>query len=309
MMGKERNMKKRTLFVIFGVVMGTWGCSFSAGTIATPTPGQADEVGTVVAATLQAFTPAPTESIATQPASSPAATQEGGIPVSYEGVSLVLPGTVAESVNTEKMTAVEANTDAPWNVAPTHLRFSLTGYALQDRFHEPRIFVYPAAEYAQSNPAAAEQIERLRKIAAGAPMLEETLPIIPFFNAGPLMAAQIKILPFQNGGGGVRALTQYAQYAAPINNHELFYHFQGLSADGNYYVIAILPITAPILAEDEKPEAPVPAGGIPIPTALGPNEVYYFSVTEKLNSLSPDSYTPSLTALDALIQSMTVTTP
>ena len=38
-------MKKRTLFVILGVVMGTWGCSFSAGTI--PTATQADEVGTL----------------------------------------------------------------------------------------------------------------------------------------------------------------------------------------------------------------------------------------------------------------------
>lgn len=309
MMGKERHMKKRTLVVLLGVVLGTWGCSFSAGTIATPTQTQVDEVGTVVAATLQAFTPSPTESVSTQVVASPVSTQEGGTPISYEGVSFVLPGTVAGNANTEKMTAVESNTDAPWDVAPTHLRFTLTEYALRDRFHEPRIFVYPVTEYAQSNPGAAEQIDRLRKIATGAPLLEETLPNIPFFNAGPLMAAQIKILPFQNGGGGVRSLTQYAQYAAPINNHELFYHFQGLSGDGNYYIIAILPITAPILAEDEKPEASVPEGGIPIPTAVGPNEVYYFSVTEKLNLLSPDSYTPPLDALDALIQSMTVTTP
>lgn len=136
--------------------------------------------------------------------------------------------------------------------------------------------------------------------------MKETLPNVPFFNAGSLIAANIKLISFQSGNG-VRALTQYAQYSAPINNRELFYHFQGLTSDNKYYVIAILPITAPMLPEDEKPEAAVPPDGVPLPTDIGPNEVYYFSVTEKLNALAPDSYTPSLDALDLLIQSILVT--
>jgi hypothetical protein len=116
------------------------------------------------------------------------------------------------------------------------------------------------------------------------------------------------MIQFQNGSG-VRELTQYDQYPAPINNRELFYHFEGLTSDARYYVIAILPITAPVLAEDEKAESPVPAGGIPIPPDTGPTDVYYFSVTEKLNSLQPDSFTPPLNTLDALIQSILVKTP
>lgn len=302
-------MKKQTLFVILGLVLGTSGCSFSAGTISTPTQTPVDEVGTVVAATLQAYTASPTENLSTPVASTEPATQAGGTPVSFEGVSFVIPNEIGTGANTEKMTAVESNTDAPWDVAPTHLRFTLTGYSLQGKFHEPRIFVYPAGEYAARNPNAAEQIDRLRKALTGAPLLAETLPNVPFFNAAPQIAAQIKTLPFQNGGGGVRSLTQYAQYAAPINNNELFYHFQGLSGDGNYYVVAILPVTAAILPEDEKPEATVPEGGVPIPTDVGPNDVYYFSVTEKLNSLSLDAFTPSLNALDALFQSFVITTP
>jgi hypothetical protein len=302
-------MKKRTLVVILGVVMSTWGCSFSAGTIGTPTPTQIDEVGTGVAATMQSLTASPTESASTQVTATETATQVDGIPITLEGVSFTIPNGLAGGANTDKMTAVEANTDAPWDIAPTHLRFTLTEYRLQGKFHEPRIFVYPAEEYIQNNPNAAEHIDRLRKILTGATPLQETLPNVPFFNAAPVMAAQIKIIPFQNGGGGIRSLTQYAQYAAPINNHELFYHFQGLSSDGNYYVVAILPVTATILPEDEKPGASIPEGGIPIPTDVGPNDVYYFSVTEKLNSLSPDAFTPSLDALDALFQSFVITNP
>ena len=161
---------------------------------------------------------------------------------------------------------------------------------------------------AQVNSNAASQIENIKRIRTGAPILRETMPRVPWFNADLLIAANNKILSFQNGTG-VRTLTEYAQYYAPINNNELIYQFQGLTNDNKYYVIAILPVTTPILAEDEKPDASVPRDGVPIPTAVGPNDVYYISVTEKLNSLAPDSYTPSLNDLDTLIQSILVTSP
>ena len=297
------NMKKQTLYGIFGVVVVTLACSLGAGTPAAPTQSQVDEVGTVVAATMQALTMEPSEAAPTE-----TPTQSSGISASCENISFAIPNGVANGVSSEAVPAVGEDSGAPWEVAPAHAKCTLTGYQLQNKFHEPRIFIYPAAEFAQAQSGAAEQIDRIKKALAGSVLLKETLPVVPFFNAGPLIAANIKIVPFQNGTG-VRALTQYAQYSAPINNREMFYHFQGLTSDNNYYVIAILPITAPILPEDEKAEATVPEGGVPIPTDIGPNEVYYISVTEKLNSLAPDAYVPSLNALDALIQSILVTNP
>ncbi len=297
------NMKKQTLYAIFGVVVATLACTLGTGTPAAPTQAQGNQVETAVAATMQALTAAPSETVPTQ-----APTQVSGTSVSCENVTFVIPTGLAGGVNAEAVPAVGEGSGAPWEVAPAHVKCTLTGYQLQGKFHEPTIFVYPADEYAQAQSGVAEQIDRLKKILGGFTPMKETLPNVPFFNAGPLIAARIQIVPFQNGNG-VRALTQYAQYSGPINNHELFYHFQGLTSDNKYYVIAILPITAPILAEDEKPEAPVPAGGVPIPTGVGPDEVYYTSVTEKLNALSPDSYAPSLNTVDALIQSIQVTNP
>jgi hypothetical protein len=215
---------------------------------------------------------------------------------------------LASGVNAQAVAAVGETGGAPWEVAPAHVKCTLTGYPLQGKFFEPTIFVYPADEFAQANENAAEQIDRLKKALAGSPLLKETLPMVPFFNAAAIFAANIQIIPFQNGKG-VSELTQYDQYAAPVNNHELFYHFQGLTSDNKYYVIAILPITAPILAENETPAAPIPAGGVPIPTDVGPGDVYYTSITQKLNALPPDSYVPSLNTLDALVQSILVTTP
>lgn len=297
------NMKKQTLYGIFGVVAITLACSFGTKTPAAPTEVQVDQVATVVAATMQALTVEPSEAAPTE-----TPTQSSGISASCENISFAIPNGAASGVSSEAVPAVGEDSGAPWEVAPAHARCTLTGYQVQNKFHEPRIFVYPADEFAQVHSDAAEQIDRLKKALAGSPLLEETLPRVPFFNAGPLIAANIKIVPFENGSG-VRVLTQYAQYSAPINNREMFYHFQGLTSDNNYYVIAILPITAPILPEDEKPEATIPEGGVPIPTDIGPNQVYYISVTEKLNSLSPDDYVPSLNALDALIESILVTNP
>jgi hypothetical protein len=298
------NMKKQTLYGI-GVAIITLACTFGGwvgmGTPTTPT--QVDEVGTIVAATMQALTAAPSTAGPTE-----VPVEASGTPVSFEYASFVMPGGLADGADAETVPAVAGDSGSPWEAAPAHLRFMLTGYKLQDKFHEPEIFIYPADEFAQANSNAAEQIDRVKRILGGLTPMQETLPHVPFFNAAPLLAANIKILPFQNGSG-VRALTQYAQYSAPVNNRELFYHFQGLTSDNQYYVIAILPITAPILPEDEKADATVPEGGVPIPTDIGPSDTYYVSVTEKLNSLAPDAYQPSLNALDALIESLLVTNP
>ncbi|HEY3473758.1 MAG TPA: hypothetical protein VGK56_04060, partial [Anaerolineales bacterium] len=165
-------MKRQMLLAFLGAAILLPGCTLETGTL---TQAPSDEVGTMVATT----TPA-ADSL------TPEATQMSGAPVSYKDVSFVIPNDIAGGANTDTMTAVETNSVAPWEIAPTHLRFTLTEYQLQGKFHEPRIFVYPAGEYAQSNSNAAEQIDRLQKILAGGTLLEETLPVVPFFNAAPL---------------------------------------------------------------------------------------------------------------------------
>ena len=250
-------------------------------------------------------TPTPVPLTAT-PDILPTATTVSGNVITLNNVSLVIPEDLA---NDALLETVSAKTDgAPWELAPAHVKITLTGYSLQDKFHKPELFVFPADEYAQVNPVAAEQIDRLKKILAGSLPLQETLPRIPFFNAEMQIAASIQPITFQSGNG-IRHLTQYAQYLAPINNHELIYQFSGLTADEQYFIIAILPINAPVLAEDEKPDSPVPTDGVPIPTDVGPNDAYYAAIIEKLVALPPDSFTPSLTSLDTLIQSITVTPP
>jgi hypothetical protein len=230
-------------------------------------------------------------------------TSSGGV-VTFNNVSFIVPLGVAKDAKAETVAAVTDINNSPWwQVAPEHLKFSLTDYQLQDKFLQPQISVYPAEEYAKLNSNAADQIQKLKAIIAGAPLTKDAMPNW-VMNAAQLLAAKMQVINFQNGRG-VRFLTQYDQYPAIINNHELFYHFQGLTHDGKYYVVATLPVTSSILPEDEQPESPVPAGGVS--AARGTDDAYYEAVTKALDAMYEDSFNPSLFQLDALIESITVT--
>ena len=227
--------------------------------------------------------------------------------VTLNNVSFTIPLGVAKDALSEMVSAVTDPNSSPWwELAPDHLEFTLTGYQLQDKFLKPQIFVYPAAELSEVNSTGAEQIQKVKTILAGSPLTKETMPVVPSFNAAQQIASHMQVIDFKNGRG-VRFLTQYAQYPAPINNNELFYHFQGLTDDGKYYIVAVMPVTSSILAENEKPESPVPAGGVPLPGGGVPDQAYYDAVTGALDAMYEDSFNPSLFQLDALIQSITVT--
>ncbi len=211
---------------------------------------------TVVLAT---WTPAqipvsPTPILATEapgtaiPTAQPSTTETEVI---YGSLSFVVPPGVASGASGREYPRVEGEDAAWWQKTPGHLQVTLGDYyVLQGKFHQPQIYVYPAQEYAELVPPAFESLHRLNNILGmpGGLLEADQLPAVPFFNAQPVFTSNIKTLSFLNGGG-VRFLTEYAQYAAPVNNYELFYHFQGVTRDGAYYIIAVFPITAPVLAE------------------------------------------------------------
>jgi hypothetical protein len=202
---------------------------------------------------------------------------------------------------------------APWDVAPEHIQFKLDGYALEGKFHQPQIYIYPAQAYAQMQErgAAAQSLEQLRAVLEQSSMVNvKELPFVPFFNVPQALAAQVKVIAFQHGRG-VRMVTEYAMGRAIINNQELIYHFEGLTDDGQTYVIAILPITAPGLPEDGQPGGVVPPGGVSVPDYNDMNANwmgYYGDARQMLQGLEPGAYSPNLDQLDALIGSLAIAT-
>ncbi|MGC1379141.1 MAG: hypothetical protein WA821_23125 [Anaerolineales bacterium] len=288
-------MNNKRIFPLFAAVIllvASLACNVEASSPPTATPNPP---------TIQALeSPSPTPTVETKPS--------GGVAVSLSGVSFTIPTGIASSAGAESVAAVDDQGGPGWDVAPAHVKFSLQNYPVNGTMLQPEIYVYPAAEYEKVSAGAAESLKRLRALTSGAGMdiNNNTVPFVPFFNAGQIFEAQARPLKFQNGSG-IRMITQYDQAFMLVNNDELIYHFEGLTGDGKYYVIAIFPMTHPTLAATNDYNAPVPAGGVPF--NQGDPAVYYAAVTQSLNNAAPESFTPSLTTLDALIQSLNVVAP
>jgi len=302
-------MKKIILFLTIFIVV-TLACDLAITVAPATDPAPQPTNTTVPALENPTQIPDSATSIPTMevPTSQPPSVD--GVMVTYGPLGFNLPSGIASGFVGNQLPRAEGDNVAPWEVTPGHTQITLDGYLLQEKFHQPQIFVYPATEYALMYPAAFESIHRLNNIlySPDSPNLNEPLPAVPFFNAAQIFASNVQTISFQ-GGSGVRFVTQYGQNAAPVNNYELFYHFQGLSRNGAYYIIAIFPITAPVLAESSDPGAVLPNGGVPYPDIINTDvgiQSYYASVTVLLNATSPDAFTPSLNQLDALIQSMLI---
>ncbi len=239
-----------------------------------------------------------------------APTPSSGISVSFKNVSFVIPEGTATGADAEVAPALTENESPPWNVAPEHMVFSLRGWPKENTTNTiPSIMVFPAQEYAAVNSWAEGSLTRLQAILANpeTPITNENASTVPFYgSAAQQYAAQAKLLSF-NGGNGVRMVSQYGQYPGPITKDNSFYHFEGLTGDGKYLVAVLLPLTLPLQSTAENPSA----DGIQYfdPGSADETTVtaYYQAITDKLNAAGPDAFQPSLNQLDALIQSITVT--
>lgn len=234
-----------------------------------------------------------------------------GIEMNLGGVYMIIPTCLPVTVSGVIVPAQPSNeAGMPYEIWPQHRQFSYAGYPLSGKFFEPIMRVYPAAEYATLQDFVNQQVSSLQALLSTRPaQIEESLPFLPTLGAAQVFHTNVQYLDFQNGAG-VRFLTEYAQYPAPFNNHDLFYAFQGLTADGKYWVSAMFPINHPVLpATFDSTE--VPAGGIPIPqmsssTYVEDMETYYTTMKALIESQPADSFTPAMDCLDRYFTSLSI---
>lgn len=192
---------------------------------------------------------------------------------------------------------------------PEHTELTLQGYPLAGKFFEPHISIYSVADYTTLRPDFIPNwVVELQAILTSGSIPPYTspfhsyLPFLPTFGAAEAFYAQAQVLPFTNGNG-IRFLTEFAQYTVPVNNTDLFYTYQGLTSDGLYWISAILPINHPMLPGSADP---LP-GGVSFEDFANNYDPYILDMVNQLNSQSPGSYTPTITALDVLVSSITIT--
>ncbi|GAB4578929.1 MAG: hypothetical protein Fur0022_16660 [Anaerolineales bacterium] len=126
------------------------------------------------------------------------------------------------------------------------------------------------------------------------------LPVLPPINAQQTFCSQPEIIEF-TGGRGIRFLTQYTQEIAPVLERQIFYTFQGLTDDGQFYIAAFFPIQTGLFPTEPPPCPQCDQAN------YNPYPDWYDMLSSQLlqlNELSSHQFAPTLSELDDIIQSI-----
>ena len=203
--------------------------------------------------------------------------------------------------------------------APEHLafRFTARGDSLPESRVYPEIFVYPVAEYRRAVAAGPKMTEwvndalaKLKSLLDKQPRsFKGDVPSLPIPDGFYAFRARAKYLDFRNGKG-LGFLTQGQQDVEYIGNDHMTYEFDGLTADGLYYIHAEFPAAHPIL----EPESGEDFGSYVLPNNVFTRQskqgreyfAYTGRVARRLEQLSPGEFQPDLRVYDALMSSLEV---
>jgi hypothetical protein len=293
-------MQRKTISLLALItILVSLACNFSAP---TPTP-EPPPITVPYPDTLVPPQPLPTNTeVIPKVADTSQSSMEIGPFIQLNWFSLNLPPSVASSAQSMIVAAVSSSDQvAPWEISPQHEEMKFTGYIISNTFHDASINVYPVQDFITIEPAVADHVTELQKIIKEKSNNPGNVPILPLWNAAQVFLSNPVYLDFQNGSG-IRYLTQYGQASMPINNHDLFYSFQGLTSDGKYWISAILPVNHPSLQATY--DDPLPAD---YDQFIANYEQYTTLMRANLDTQPPVTFKPSLADLDAMIGSIVVT--
>jgi heat shock protein HslJ len=155
------------------------------------------------------------------------------------------------------------------------------------------------------NDYIARSVTALEELVANQPADPEALPVLPPPPAVMDLVVQTDYLDIPGlDATGVRWVGRFSQDLSPVVNYQLRYLFQGLTADGQYLISASYPVTTAVLPDNMQ------AMTADEQAAFSQDPQGFLEATATvLSLLAPTDFSPSLDALDAMIQSMAVSAP
>lgn len=221
------------------------------------------------------------------------------IVVEAYGLVFELPFEVA--ANAEVTAVLPDDPNEGWSefALPARRMVSFSGYTIQDHFHTPVIYVYAFDKLVQGGTFGATMAATLQGLLADPEFdlqAEGSLPFLPPFNAGQVFHILEQRLDSEHNSG-IRYLTLYSQGLVGVDNYNIFYTYQGISADGRYYIAAVLPINSTLLSDDQLTQAELETIAIDY-------EAYVTGVTDMIREDNGASLSPTLAALDAMMMSL-----
>jgi hypothetical protein len=237
--------------------------------------------------------------------------QDAPSTVSFNGVSFSFDPTLGSSVN---ITSVPAQSSAQATVgvaAPAHTVFAIYG-TRQETAKTPKtgngpvVRVYRVSDlsgFAEYSNA----LTSLQNLMSQRPDLTTymapttnannlSLPYLPAAQAGQPLRARAQYVSTSEVQG-VSYLTGFRQDVSAFASKDFWYTFQGLSADGQWYVSVVTPVKASMFPKKVKAKDNNFKNADDYTT-------YLTDAISKLNTGDDSAFTPPLTAIDALVQSI-----
>jgi hypothetical protein len=245
----------------------------------------------------------------------PVQAQVGGGSVSFDDVSFTFDEELGSSVNITRVPGQPPDLDVIVGPQSPHVVFSLYG-ARDEGSGVPRVgrtggvvHAFATADLA-GYEAATAQLDELRALLAERPDLAAFMEVGSDASAGGLPH-----LPFDLGAAqvlraratyvdtaqlsGIAYIAAYRQDVFPFSADEFWYTFQGLSADGDWYVSADFQVEAGMFPA----RARVPRRDQD--RFVRQWDEYLEESTRALNDADPGAFGPPLTSVDALVRSIT----
>ena len=228
---------------------------------------------------------------------------------------------IANGVDVDNVQAVTPEDAADFmDMTPAHVAFSFINWQpeilLESEMWQPVIRIYPIEGFAAFGDATSNRYQpQADALAAllenkpddleaaladlypeGANVQTDALPFLYNAMAAQVFQAHVKYLEF-DGGSGIRYLTFYAQAVNPVEEGWVFYTFQGLSEDGEYYIHATFPVITNVAILSEIPD---------VDTVMNNYEAYLSEVVAALDAQPAEAFTPSLEVLDIMVESIVI---
>ena len=176
--------------------------------------------------------PAPTETAAPRSSATP-------LPrIGYKGIEFAFDEAALGPLGPAAHHPPVASGHAP--VQPEHLEIRLKA---GDQSISPILYVFPVGQYESLSEEAAAEIAELRSLLAERPQeIHGDMPFLPMYNAVESYHSDPKYIDFRNGSG-MSFLTRVDHDHSLATSESIFYTFQGLTVDDQFYIATLVPIT------------------------------------------------------------------
>ena len=233
--------------------------------------------------------------------------------VAFDGVAFSFDEALGSSASITGVPGQPSEAGDPPGADIAHLAFTLYGPRAEGA-KTPKVGVAPGVVrfYRTADLTAtqsAQQLDELTSLLAERPDLAaymevtddgsgDPLPFMPDIPAAQVIRARAQYVDTPRVAG-IAYVTAFRQDVYPFAAGDFWYTFQGLSADGSWYVAADFVVDASMFPEEVTAKD---ADRIADPERY---PAYLEDSVQALNEAAPDDFAPPLTTIDALVRSVT----